>query len=93
MIDWTKFEKKALRDWLVDLLHTNEISLTFTKKDGTDRVMNATLMESRVVKYQKKTEREKELNEEIVAVFDLDKQEWRSFRLDSVKNIQLSFTK
>lgn len=93
MVDWTKFEKKALRDWLVDILHTNEVNLTFTKKDGSERVMLATLDELKVSRYEKKTERTKEINEEIIPVFDLEKKEWRSFRLDALKHIQLSTNK
>ena len=88
MVDWTKFDKKVLRDWLTDLLYTNEVNLTFTKKDGSERRMLATLIESKVAKYEKKTDRTKEVNEEVVAVFDLEKKEWRSFRLDSLKKIE-----
>ena len=52
--------------------------------------MNATLKEDMVIAYEKKTEKEKVVNEEILPVFDIDKQEWRSFRLDSLKEIKFS---
>jgi hypothetical protein len=50
--------------------------------------MNATLNESIVPKYEKKTDKEKVKTKDTLAVFDIDKNEWRSFRLDSIKQIE-----
>ena len=37
----------------------------------------------------KETEKEdKKVNEEVLAVWDLEKEAWRSFRLDSISNVQ-----
>lgn len=78
------------RKWLKEMLHNGPMKVTFTKKDGTDRLMNCTLQEGVVVPHEKTTERVKDENPEVVAVWDLDKGAWRSFRLDSVKNVELS---
>jgi hypothetical protein len=86
--DWEQKDKDALYDWLSSVLMTSNLTITFQKKDGSSRVMNATLNESIVPKYEKKTEKEKVKTKDTLAVFDLDKNEWRSFRLDSIKQIE-----
>ena len=78
------------RDWLKSHLRMGPVNVTFTKKDGTERLMKCTLQEGVVVPHEKTTERVKEENNEILAVWDLDKHAWRSFRLDSIKTIELS---
>lgn len=62
----------------------NECEVEFTKKDGSVRVMKCTLKSDLVGTYEKKTEKVKEVNEEVCPVYDLEKKEWRSFRFDSV---------
>lgn len=88
--DWTKLEKDALRKWLIDVLKEQPVNLKFEKKDGSVRKMKATLKSDMVVEYEKKTDKEKVVNEEVLAVFDLDKNEWRSFRLESLKEIHFT---
>lgn len=86
--DWEQKDKDALYDWLSSVLKTSKLTITFQKKDGSNRVMNATLIESIVPKYEKKTDKEKVKTKDTLSVFDLDKNEWRSFRLDSIKQIE-----
>ena len=69
---------------LKDLLKRKVVQITFKKKDGTERVMKCTLQEDLVPIYEKKTERVKKLNEETLAVWDLEKDSFRSFKVDSV---------
>ncbi len=88
--DWTKLEKDALRKWLIGVLKEQPVDLKFEKKDGSVRKMKATLKSEMVVEYEKKTDKEKIVNEEVLAVFDLDKNEWRSFRLESLKEIHFT---
>lgn len=76
------------RKWLVDMLKFGPTKITFTKKDGTERVMNCTLKDDLVIYQDKKTERTKEPNLEVCPVYDLDNKGWRSFRFDSVKLIE-----
>lgn len=61
--------------------------MIFTKTDGTEREMRCTLREDVIQSTEKKTERVKKENLEVMSVWDLDKNAWRSFRLDSVKQI------
>lgn len=88
--DWSKLEKDELRKWLTGVLRSSEVHLKFEKKDGSIREMKATLKPDMVIEYEKKTDKEKVVNEEVLAVFDLDKQEWRSFRLESIKEINFT---
>ena len=77
------------RDWLIGLLKSEEyIDILFTKADGTERQMRCTLNENKIpVDFSpKSTERKK--SDEVLPVFDIENQGWRSFRLDSVKNVQ-----
>lgn len=77
------------REWLHDMLGCGPVSITFTKTDGSERVMKCTLEEGVVPVYEKKTSRVKVKNDEMLSVWDLDKQAWRSFRFDSLKHVQV----
>jgi hypothetical protein len=76
------------RDWLKSHLKMGPVYVTFTKKDGTERKMKCTLQEGVVVPHEKTTERVKEENTETLAVWDMEKNAWRSFRLDTVNTIE-----
>ena len=77
------------KDNIVEFLRANVAEVRFTKSDGTERLMKCTLKEDLVVPYSKKTDRTKEANNDIVPVFVVEKNEWRSFRVDSVQSISL----
>lgn len=87
------------REWMKGVLHNESIKdlcVTFTKIDGTERKMFCTLSESRIPadKQPKTTGVEEEANSQTngsaVRVFDVEKQEWRSFRWDSITNVNFS---
>ena len=78
------------RTWVKGLLHdanVKNLCITFTKADGTDRELRCTLVESSIPtdKVPKGTGRE--ASDAVQRVFDVDKQEWRSFKWDSVKSV------
>lgn len=72
---------------VLDILHTCVAEVTFDKTNGEKRVMVCTLKEDIVPQYEKTTSRKKKINNDVVAAFDLNKKEWRSFRLDSIKTM------
>jgi hypothetical protein len=77
------------KEWLIGVLKSEEyVDVLFTKADGTERQMRCTLNENkRTADFSpKSTERKK--SDEVLPVFDIENQGWRSFRLDSVKNVQ-----
>ena len=72
-------------------LLTNIIEVTFTKKDGTDRVMLCTLNKEYLPE-QKDLEEEiskRNKSDEVIAVWDVENNGWRSFRWDSVKGYKV----
>ena len=83
-------DQKKFREWVKGILRRETATLTFQKKDGTMRVMKASLREKDMPSYEKKTETVRKINEEVLSVVDLEKNEWRSFRFDSIKKIEFS---
>lgn len=66
------------------------VKIKFEKKDGSLRVMNATLNPKLIIEYEKKTDKIKTVNKEIMSVFDVDLNEWRSFRKNSLKEVNIN---
>ena len=96
------FVKEQIRDWVRGLLQNSEVTVTFTKADGTDRDMLCTLDHSRIpvsvakpvsttapvdgiVRESRKPRKEPDPHS--IRVFDLEKQEWRSFRFERLKKV------
>ena len=78
-----------MREELIDDLNKGFVKVTFTKKDGTERVMNCTLKSEYLPEDYKSDvapDAEKKVNRNILAVWDIDVSGWRSFRVDSVKD-------
>ena len=90
--------KEQIREWVRSLLINSEVTVTFVKADGTDRDMLCTLDHSRIpvsitksvsvdgiVRESKKSRKEPDPHS--IRVFDLEKQEWRSFRFERLKKV------
>ena len=77
------------KDQVKKLLAVGVATVTFIKKDGTVRVMQATLDPKNlpVVEARVNVTPRKE-NPDVVAVYDMEKSAWRSFRIDSVTSIE-----
>lgn len=78
------------RTSLLEQLHAGPCVVTFTKVNGEKRVMPCTLQASLLpvaptIKEVVKEGRKENLD--TIRVFCTDKQEWRSFRVDSVIDI------
>lgn len=77
-------------DKIKNTLMHNRAKVTFTKSDGTHRVMICTLNESLIPDYHKPSGKSKHItNTDTIKVFDLEKHAWRSFRVDSVHEIRV----
>jgi hypothetical protein len=84
---------KQFKKWLKGHLKFGPVTVTFVKKDGSDRTMKCTTNPTYILFKNPElfeSKKEKKSNEDVMPVYDLDSQEWRSFRWDSVK--QVSFT-
>ncbi len=75
------------RTTLIKNLQKRAMRITFTKVNGEERIMDCSLQEHIV---PETSESNRKQNKEILPVFDINKGEWRSFRLDSVTNIEAS---
>jgi transcription-repair coupling factor (superfamily II helicase) len=81
---------KYERNGLLDMLHAGHTCVTFTKVDGTERVMECTLRGDLIPASPVDPDKPKRVvkeNLDVVRVFDTEKQEWRSFRIDSVVSV------
>jgi len=80
------------REWFESVLKNEIVTITFTKKDGTEREMRCTLKQdllpvTEVVESTEEDKPKRAKSETSVAVFDLDLNGWRAFSIDSVKTI------
>ena len=77
------------RDELKQMLQENQCEVTFTKVDGSVRVMPCTLKSDLLPVIETKTEKaSKKENLETLSVWCLDKKEWRSFRVSNVQTVR-----
>ena len=87
-------DSPEFKTWLKGLLvdeHAKNLCVVFTKKDGSERELLCTLDESRIPsaklpKVQEGTTA-RNFSDDSARVFDTEKQEWRSFRWDSVTKV------
>ena len=91
--------KTIIRDWLRSLLQATEVKIEFVKADGTVREMRCTLDFARIPDDKlpkptspvdgivKESKQRKQPDEHSIRVFDVEKQEWRSFRFDRLKKV------
>ena len=89
-------ELQITKDELLEQLNTEAVSVTFTKADGSERTMLCTKMISKIPEAQHpKTDKVVKLDEngnvietDLVTVYDLEKEGWRSFNFSKIKSIQ-----
>ncbi len=79
----------ASAEMIRSTLKSNICKVTFTKSNGELREMMCTLQESIVVPHEKTTDRVREVKEDVIPVWDCEKEAWRSFRIDSIIAIQI----
>lgn len=72
------------RQEIIDLLQDKTCLVTFKKKDETERRMLCTLQPN-VIPIVKGTGVKK--TDDVISVFDIEKEDWRSFRVDSVISV------
>jgi hypothetical protein len=81
------FTDETSKEWLLEVLRGGVVGVDFVKLDGTKRTMSCTLDETVIPtdalpKTTSATPRAK--SKDALAVFDVEKGEWRSFRWDSI---------
>ena len=88
----TNEERKQFKNWLKGVMQTEIVNLTFRKTDGTLRNMRCTLLPKLLPEAIVSDKSKRKVSEESLAVFDLEKNEWRSFRYDSVTEIKFTMS-
>ena len=77
------------KDTLKKQLHESVKTVTFTKADGSQRVMKCTLQASELPAIDAtKTVVARKTSDEALAVWDVDAKGWRSFRYDAIISVQ-----
>lgn len=78
------------RDVVINMLKQGACNISFNKVNGERRDMRCTLksdlLPERIVEQAAKDSRH---NDEVVSVFDMNKNDWRSFRMDNLITISL----
>lgn len=104
MIDWTDSANLVAIDdklepivhkWLKSVLGVTEATITFTKVDGTERIMRCTLEADKLPVVELKEDakpRKQSDSTKALRVFDLEKNEWRSFTIKTIKRIELTLS-
>lgn len=87
-----------IRDWVRSLLQAQSVTVTFVKADGSVRDMTCTLNwdliptdkqpKAPVDGIVRESRQRKQPDEHSLRVFDIEKQEWRSFRFDRLQKIR-----
>jgi hypothetical protein len=80
---------------LVEYLRNYVCEVTFTKKDGTERIMVCTLRQDKIeIPLNTKEQQEVVLRpNNVIRVFDLENNGWRSFDCTAVKRFTLKGSK
>jgi hypothetical protein len=96
--EWTEEQVTTFRSWLVGMLQTGPVTVTFNKKDGAERVMTCSLQPELlppVPVHESNTNnpidfpKVKKENLNIISVYDLEATAWRSFTVKNVTNVTL----
>jgi hypothetical protein len=79
------------REELIKELRNSEVTVNFTKKDGTERSMLCTLLFEKVpTEKLPKGEYTTHDNGDTIRVYDLEKEDWRSFNYSTVTNVKVA---
>jgi hypothetical protein len=73
---------------LIECLNRGPVVVTFTKKDGSERIMPCTTNDDIIAAKGKSTDYLYQ-SADTLTVFDLEKNDWRSFNISSVKKVQV----
>lgn len=76
---------KNFKKWFKGLLKITEVELIFFKVNGDVRNMRCTLSDEKIPEDKRPKGTTKQSPKGSIAVYDLEKNDWRSFRYDSIK--------
>jgi hypothetical protein len=78
------------QDWLKSVLRDGVAIVKFEKTDGTERTMKCTLSKEIVPPVvSENVKKVRAISNDVLPVYDVDAQGWRSFRWDSIKSVEI----
>ena len=78
------------QDWLKSCLRDGVVTVNFIKGDGTERTMKCTLKQDLVPQVvSENVKKVRTISNDVLPVYDVDAQGWRSFRWDSIKSVEI----
>jgi hypothetical protein len=84
--DWDVFSK-----WIKGILIISDTTVTFTKKDGAERVMRCTLRPDALpVQEVTESKEPRKTSDSTLSVYDLEANGWRSFTIRAVKRVEFA---
>jgi len=82
------------REWLKGILREQKVVVTFNKKDGDKRIMTCTLNQDIIPEAFRPKEKpegeQKKKNDNVLAVYDINAEGWRSFTWANVTQVEFS---
>ena len=89
MINTNKLGTEEGKVFVKNVLQKGVAQITFTKVDGTERLMKCTLKEDIIptppADVASKSTVKRHEAQNVISVWDVEKEGWRSFRWDSIK--------
>ena len=94
----TPEERLRFRAWLTGILREGRMNIEFIKVDGTKRLMHCTLKQDlipqvivEVVEDETASPKApRKQNDEIIRVWDLEKEGWRSIKLETINSFSFN---
>ena len=91
--EWTDDQWTTFRSWIVSHLQTGPVTVTFNKKDGSERVMTCSLQpELLPPALVKESKTHRPSSPTVLSVYDLEANAWRSFTVKNVTNVTLKLS-
>ena len=75
------------KNLIVEKAKNGIITVRFTKVNGDERTMKCTLLSEYLPNQTDIEEKTTQTNDNVLAVWDVEANGWRSFRVDSVKEV------
>lgn len=83
-----EFDSLSETEQMRTLLQNGKVQVTFTKKDGSTRVLNGTTRMDFIPEYSHPSNGSMTRTDDLITVYDLDNEGWRSFHMDNVQDVK-----
>ena len=88
-MNWLNGSIPENKEELVSILKDDVLDVTFIKSDGSERKMRCTLMTS-YLPVGDSVSSKRSWSTDAIAVWDIEKNDWRVFKFSSIKDVRLA---